>query len=184
MDISEAIGKDRIVYLKGAAHVLPTWEVFENLFDSAINDVIWGSFATMNIDRSESYSESFDHLVGLAKTLHHGDVASVLSIIHFENSEDNTIPEDAVSLYNKFKKHNLQQKPHDFTPEMMQPTIHSDPVDGIFIQCVGKTEWRAYYEDFEQAWLVKPGDLLYIPKNVVHSVKTLEPRAAISIGFI
>lgn len=184
MDISEAIGKDRIVFIKNAIHNLPGWNQFEELFDKAINDVIWQSFGTMAIDKSQQYSDMFDHLVSLAKELHHGEVASVLSIIHFMNSEDNTIPEEASSLYNKFVKNNPNKIPPDFTPSMMQESIHEDPVDGIFIQCVGTTLWQAFYDDGEKSWYTEPGDLLYIPKHVVHSVKTLEPRAAISIGFV
>ena len=161
------------------------WQNFERLFDVALesNKVLWGSFATMNIDNSESMTEDLDPILSELSEVHHGDMITALSLIHFENSENNIIPAEAQPMYEKFTKHNPQKKPADFTPEMMSPTIHSDPVDGMFVQCVGSVIWTAYYEGDSESWLVEPGDLVYIPKGVSHSVKSMEPRCSISVAF-
>ena len=73
--------------------------------------------------------------------------------------------------------------PPDFDLRLLKPAVHSDPVDGFYIQCEGQTTWRAFYEDSVDSYLVNPGDLLYIPKGVNHSVESMNVRAAISVSF-
>lgn len=185
MDTLLVKSQNKIAVLKDFSEPRLAWNNFESLFDSALGlgKISWGSFATMNIDNSETMTEDFDYLLSELSELHHGEMITALSLIHFENSEDNVIPEEAQSLYNKFISNNPQKKPGDFSPSMMVPTIHSDPVDGMFVQCVGNVIWTGYYDGYQEEWLVSPGDLVYIPKGVSHSVKTLEPRCSISVAF-
>jgi hypothetical protein len=185
MDTLSVKNQNKIAVLKGFADPKLGWENFEKLFDTALemNKVLWGSFATMNIDNSESMTEDLDHLLSMLSEVHHGEMITALSLIHFENGEDNNIPKEAQSLYSKFINNNPQKKPSDFTPSMMIPTIHSDPVDGMFVQCVGSVVWTGYYDGTSEEWVVEPGDLVYIPKGVSHSVKSLHPRCSISVAF-
>tara|TARA_B110000259_G_C13986611_1_gene390717 strand:- start:865 stop:1425 length:561 start_codon:yes stop_codon:yes gene_type:complete len=186
MDISNAVGGSEIIFVSKLFSSLPQWSDFEDLFDKAHDKdgVLFQSFATMSIDKSETFTGAFDEMLSFAKNFHPGNPVAVLSIVHFQNSEDNVIGDEVVSIYNKFRSSNPQSLPSDFHPSMMVPTIHSDPVDGFYVQCTGTTLWTAYYEDEEKSWLTSPGDALFIPKGVQHSVKTLEPRAAISIGLV
>ena len=57
---------------------------------------------------------------------------------------------------------------------------HRDEDDVYFWQCQGKTEW--VIED-NTSYFLEPGDLIYIPKNVYHNVKTLTPRVGISMSM-
>jgi mannose-6-phosphate isomerase-like protein (cupin superfamily) len=185
MDIFSAKEESKIFVDRGLAEVLPSWSDFESLFDAAQEkeSVSWSSFATFNVDNAEALTEVFDDLLSMANERHPGDLIAVLAITHFENSVNNSIPAEADNFYQKFTSSNPQKKPRDFTPTMMSATIHSDPVDGMFFQCVGETLWTAYYGEVEESWTIRPGDMVYIPSGVVHSVKSLMPRCSISIGF-
>jgi mannose-6-phosphate isomerase-like protein (cupin superfamily) len=99
------------------------------------------------------------------------------------NSHDNSVPEAAEAFYKDFIEANPNKLPPGFDYSLFQPTIHSDPVDGFYIQCEGQTTWRAFYKDKTEAYLVNPGDLLYIPKGIDHSVESMNVRAAISVSF-
>ena len=57
---------------------------------------------------------------------------------------------------------------------------HHDDCEVIFWQCIGKTEWTV---DENNKYILSPGDCLYIPKGMMHEVKSLSPRMGISFGF-
>ncbi len=57
---------------------------------------------------------------------------------------------------------------------------HSDPVDVWFWQVKGSTKW--IIEDKEE-YLLEEGDLIYVPKNTLHNVIPLGPRAGISMSY-
>jgi mannose-6-phosphate isomerase-like protein (cupin superfamily) len=66
--------------------------------------------------------------------------------------------------------------------------IHEDPRHSFYWQCQGKSVWKSYkYDDGEfvlfQEIEVSPGDMIFVPNGVFHSVETPEPRAAISFMF-
>jgi mannose-6-phosphate isomerase-like protein (cupin superfamily) len=63
------------------------------------------------------------------------------------------------------------------------PTIHSDAVDGFFIQNDGETLWRIFRNTGVEQHVLKSGDMMYIPKNIIHSVESLTPRHSVSIAF-
>lgn len=57
--------------------------------------------------------------------------------------------------------------------------------DGAFVwywQCIGNTKWIVYENEKENTYELSPGDLIYIPRGVFHSVSPLTPRAGISFG--
>lgn len=57
--------------------------------------------------------------------------------------------------------------------------------DGAFVwywQCIGKTQWTIYEEEKEFTYELSPGDLIYIPRAMYHSVSPLTPRVGISFG--
>jgi len=57
---------------------------------------------------------------------------------------------------------------------------HHDDCEVIFWQCIGQTEWTV---DDNSTYILSPGDCLYIPKGMMHEVKSLSPRMGISFGF-
>ena len=56
---------------------------------------------------------------------------------------------------------------------------HKDSMDVYFLQCQGKTKWII---EEKNVYILEPGDLLFVPKNVWHEVIPLTPRAGISMS--
>jgi mannose-6-phosphate isomerase-like protein (cupin superfamily) len=183
--VKQSKAEEKIVFLSDAFKDTPDWELFYNIFKLALgkNAADLSAPSTLTIDNSEKYTEGFDSLVSTLINAHPGQKIAVLSIIHFMNSHDNSVPEAAKAFYKDFIEANPNKLPPGFDYSLFQPTIHSDPVDGFYIQCEGQTTWRAFYKDKTEAYLVNPGDLLYIPKGIDHSVESMNVRAAISVSF-
>ena len=66
-----------------------------------------------------------------------------------------------------------------------EPTTgkHSDPIDVIYCQFIGSVTWTIFDEDKSESFVLNPGDIIYVPKSVMHEVTSLTPRAAISFMF-
>lgn len=66
-----------------------------------------------------------------------------------------------------------------------EPTTgkHSDPIDVIYCQFIGSVTWTIFDEDKFESFVLNPGDIIYVPKSVMHEVTSLTPRAAISFMF-
>tara|TARA_B100001057_G_scaffold469378_1_gene529617 strand:- start:1061 stop:1471 length:411 start_codon:yes stop_codon:yes gene_type:complete len=62
----------------------------------------------------------------------------------------------------------------------LAPTFgeHEDTVDVCFWQCQGETEWVVG----EKHYVLRQGDLIYVPKGVRHNVIPLTPRLGISMS--
>lgn len=59
---------------------------------------------------------------------------------------------------------------------------HNDPVDVFYLQCIGKVTWVVGENDPKE-YVLGPGDVIYVPSGVMHEVKSLTPRAALSFMF-
>jgi len=57
---------------------------------------------------------------------------------------------------------------------------HKDSMDVYFWQCQGVTKW--IIEDNNEVTL-NPGDLIFIPKGVYHTVIPLSPRLGVSMSY-
>ena len=57
---------------------------------------------------------------------------------------------------------------------------HKDNLDVWFWQCQGKTKWKVKRKEY----ILKPGDLIFVPKGIVHNVTSLTPRAGISMSNV
>jgi mannose-6-phosphate isomerase-like protein (cupin superfamily) len=183
--LAEAKKQDKIVFIENVFKETPGWDVFYDIFKIASErrTAEHPSPSTLTIDNSEGYTDKFDSIVLTLENLHPGKKIAVFSIIHFMNSHDNSVPEAAEAFYKDFIEANPHKLPPGFDYSLFQPTVHSDPVDGFYIQCEGQTTWRAFYKDKTESYLVNPGDLLYIPKGIDHSVESMNVRAAISVSF-
>jgi hypothetical protein len=65
--------------------------------------------------------------------------------------------------------------------------VHTDTRDSFLWQAIGSVEWRICDTDSEDSaykvLIVNPGDLLFIPSGLAHTVYCLDPRAALSIFY-
>lgn len=60
---------------------------------------------------------------------------------------------------------------------------HRDNSDVFFWQVLGRTSWKVYAQDGVQEHTLGAGDVLYVPKNMDHEVRSLCPRVGISFGL-
>jgi mannose-6-phosphate isomerase-like protein (cupin superfamily) len=70
-----------------------------------------------------------------------------------------------------------------FTTKEPTTSKHNDPMDVIYAQFVGSVTWTISDEDGSESHVLNPGDIIYVPKSVMHEVTSLTPRAAISFMF-
>jgi len=70
-----------------------------------------------------------------------------------------------------------------FTDSEPTTGLHSDPVTVMYWNCIGSVQWTVYTESEEQSFILNPGDIILVPANMRHEVKSLGPRAAISFMF-
>lgn len=65
--------------------------------------------------------------------------------------------------------------------------VHADTRDSFLWQAIGSVEWRIHDTPEEtspyQTLIVNPGDVLFVPSGIVHTVFCEKPRAAISIFY-
>lgn len=183
--ILDAKNNGRVLFFKGLFDKVPGWDTFFNVYKEALkkNTAEYNFCTTLVIDNSETLTSDFDDIVKFFEAVHPGKKIAVLSINHFLSANDNTVPKDAEEFTNSFRENNPEKLPEGFDLNMLQPTRHSDAVDGFFVQCNGKTRWRVFYPDNTEVYDTEPGDALYIPKNVDHSVETMTVRSSISISF-
>jgi ribosomal protein L16 Arg81 hydroxylase len=60
---------------------------------------------------------------------------------------------------------------------------HSDQYDVFYLQGMGSVDWHLEVGMEEIVYTLNHGDLLFIPANTTHQVKSNSPRAAISMMF-
>lgn len=70
-----------------------------------------------------------------------------------------------------------------FTDSEPTTGLHSDPVNVMYWNCIGSVQWNVYPDSGEQSFVLNPGDVILVPANIRHEVKSLGPRAAISFMF-
>lgn len=58
---------------------------------------------------------------------------------------------------------------------------HSDQWDAFSLQCQGTSIWTISYrkDKYKETFYMEPGDLLFFPKDTMHSLDCKEPRAGI-----
>lgn len=65
--------------------------------------------------------------------------------------------------------------------------IHPDRRDTLYWQCIGSTTWNIYPDEKNlsqfKSFILNPGDVIFVPKGVSHTVLTGEPRAAIAFSY-
>ena len=185
-DVLNAIQNKHILLSKNIFPDTARWSDMLNLYDIAEKKTRYISFGAMSIDNSEKYIKSFDEIINVLSAVHPGKKIAAMSIVHFLSRHTNELEDpDGCAMRDQFFDKNPQKRPekpiafHEFVP-----TIHLDPVDGFYIQGDGSTLWRIYADnDVIEEHTVERGDVMFIPKDLVHSVESLCPRHAVSIAF-
>jgi mannose-6-phosphate isomerase-like protein (cupin superfamily) len=181
-----SINHERIELFKQEFESDLTWKDIEEIYDWFRKDAPIDRFSVIGtaICRSE-INEKINYLKNLADGWHPGNFIDAMTIIQFENiTTGRSIPDEAKSIHSKFRQDTPDELPEWFDLNMLTPVIHSDPVDGIFFQLIGTVLWKMYYDDGTiDSRVLQPGDVLVVPKNIRHSVESLEPRCSLSVSF-
>jgi len=194
-NLIDATTKKSVVIERNFCSENATWKDIEYLYDLSKNsdDLMYSSFGTMVIRNSQSYIDIYKKLVEKVSEIHGGKLFGAMAIVHFINRNNNKLTnENSISLSKKFYNDNPHPWPSDMDItedyakpfENFEPTIHSDDADGMFIQGDGSTLWK-FYKDNEmiESHTINTGDLIYIPRDLFHSVESLNPRHSVSISF-
>ena len=186
-DILFSKKNQQVCIAEGFTSNILNWEDAFNLFKIAKskNSINFNSYWTCTIDKSEHYTRLYKDLIKEISLLHPGEKISAFSIINLITKNNNKINSD---IFNSFKDYFINSNPNkipneELLAESFIPPKHTDPVDGFFIQFEGSTLWKIYYKDNEKQYTLKSGDMIFIPKNLEHSVEALEPRCSVSISF-
>ena len=181
-DILFSKKNQQVCIAEGFTSNILNWEDAFNLFKIAKskNSINFNSYWTCTIDKSEHYTRLYKDLIKEISLLHPGEKISAFSIINLITKNSN--------IFNSFKDYFINSNPNkipneELLAESFIPPKHTDPVDGFFIQFEGSTLWKIYYKDNEKQYTLKSGDMIFIPKNLEHSVEALEPRCSVSISF-
>lgn len=188
--------KERRLHLvRGFDKNFPSWSDVNRLYEisKVLAHVDYNSFGQMIISNPHQKIKQYNHVIDYFKKIHNGELKFSMIIIGFLNKTNNIINKDALEISKKFFLENNKEIPEIVTIEdyaaypsrYFEPVIHSDPEDRFFIQGSGSTMWKIFDDEknIKDVLTLEPGDLVYIPKNLIHSVDPLSVRHCISIAF-
>jgi mannose-6-phosphate isomerase class I len=161
---------NQALLMKGVFDKLPTWQNF--------------------IDHLNSMIKKTDEGLG-----NPGATKEVIGGVNFWHTLTMTVERPTVEFFpelenyrNKLREIHPNDLVLDFTIMSLtdiEPTTrkHTDPVDILYIQCIGSVVWEVTVDDVMTEYTLNPGDVIFVPSGNFHEIKSLEPRAAISSGW-
>ena len=183
-DLSNARRSKDVCVLRDIAKVDIKWKDIYPIYENAKDkDILHASFLSLIIHNTQEYTDAYSKIIDSLLSVHPGKLVGVNSIIHFFSRSGSTLEDEyGLAMRNSFVSKTPHRMPEDpFSNDQNGPSIHSDAADGFFIQNEGKTLWKVYRDEGVKEYTVNPGDIIYIPKHVIHSVESLGPRHSASI---
>lgn len=100
---------------------------------------------------------------------------------HLHHPELNSI----INVLNSFLDNTFKTAFSIMSFTTIEPTIgrHSDNYDVFYLQCEGEVDWHLEVGTEELIFNLSNGDIIFVPANTTHEVKSLTPRAGISMMF-
>lgn len=154
-NIDPLIFKDSPVHLKNVFNNLPTWE--DAILDFDFN--------------VQNYPDEVKDLGSLGIVTHRGN--------HLEKVRN------LVDIIHSFRPDEEKCTAHLYMSLLSTSTTfgwHKDDVDVFYIQAQGEMIWETDTDRVTE-YKLQAGDMIYIPKYVLHNTKPITPRLGISIGF-
>ena len=177
--------KDRNYLINNPTEVLLIKKVFNDVlvwndFVSLIDFTSTNNYYSSNVRREAIAEYADEFYIRVADIINPNTKKSVGNL--FPNLDEvvtfcNELFEEEIDYaecYVNFKR-NASVKP-----------AHNDQWIAVAWTCVGKIEWRIYKEPSDKnydSYITEPGDIIIIPKGVLHSVVPIEPRMSISFGY-
>jgi len=166
-----------------------SWEKIINIFRSGQTEKLinFYSFATCSIDTNKiEYSglSLIDKSLNKTSPIHPGEkIASSLSI-SLIGKNDNKITNDYALEFKKFfEKHNPFKVPKVLPSfESIETPKFFYSVDTFFIQTNGSSVWKID-SNYPEEHVLNVGDIIFIPKKLVHSAEYLSPGSILSLSF-
>lgn len=169
-----------------------SWSDIGEIYDLDKNVlyISWASFQAQEKDIVFSY---YKHVLDAIGEIYKGHPLFGMVIVHLVSRNNNTVTDpDFLSLYGRFFENNPKKIPdnmiirdHGLDGDSWDSTIHFDKENRIYVQGGGQTLWKLFDDshNLTDAIILNPGDLVFIPKGLVHSVESLGPRHSLSIAL-
>ena len=169
-----------------------SWSDIGEIYDLDKNVlyISWASFQSQERDIVFSY---YKHVLDTIGEIYKGHPLFGMVIVHLVSRNNNTVTDpDFVSLYSRFFENNPKKIPdnmiirdHGLDGDSWDSTIHFDKENRIYVQGGGQTLWKLFDDSHKltDAIILNPGDLVFIPEGLVHSVESLGPRHSLSIAL-
>ncbi len=178
-EITQAILNEKTIFIKGLFNKTPSWGQFIRLIDYAESN----RYVSSDV-RSDPIGFNRDMYLRVADIFNPNTGKSAEEII----------PEldNVLDFFNNIFDHKsiYSEAYLNLKTEALKTNPHNDNWTAVAWGCEGKTEWRIYEDSFPnvdeekyESYIMTPGDIIIIPKGVVHCVIPLEPRASISLAY-
>lgn len=178
-EVVNAINNQTVIFIKSLFNKTPSWNQFIQLIDYAESK----DYVSSNI-RNDA--------MGFGGNMYLR-IADVFNPITGKNAE-NIMPEldFVVDFFNNIFDHKsiYSEAYLNFKSNISKTEPHNDDWIAVAWGCEGVTEWQIYNDYFSDknkekydSYMMNPGDIIIIPKGVVHCVVPQEPRASISLAY-
>jgi hypothetical protein len=67
-----------------------------------------------------------------------------------------------------------------FTDSELTTGRHFDPYSVVYVQCIGSVKWSVWDNDVQNDYVLNPGDIIFVPFEKMHEIRSLSPRTAFS----
>lgn len=174
-----------IVFKDLMTELNPSWEDVLNLIDAGYNDTTW--------DERPSGNPKIEPAVG--RLTIRGKFYVTVRLDSFGQPFTQMLPgfnflREAVAADVRASHTVFGIAANEYATET---AVHNDPVHTFYWQMQGESLWRLYKDrccvycdgrrNFDASELVGPGDLLFLPKELFHTVHVTGPRAATVFRF-
>ena len=169
-----------------------SWLDIGDIYDLDKN-VLYTSWASFQAQTSEVIFGYYKHVLDSISEIYKGQPSFGMIIVHLISRNNNTVSDpDFLSLYSRVFENNPKKMPdnisirdHGMDGDSWESTIHFDKENRVYVQGGGQTLWKLYDDskNLTDAIVLNPGDLVFIPKGLLHSVESLGPRHSLSIAF-
>jgi len=156
IDLTTYSFTNKLVFIKGAVDTLPAWD-----------DVIIDLDENVKLRPNEVKDQG-----NLGIVTHYGENIKSVDIIRKQIHK--LRPDESICTAHLYIS---------FLSSSSTTGWHNDDTDVFYIQAKGITNWEVDTGDGEHLFTLSPGDLIYVPKRMLHNTKPITPRVGISIGF-
>jgi hypothetical protein len=144
----------------------------------------------IELDRIYKFNlQNQSNLIEVNKHFHLGVYLENLLTNNFGLNESSNFPIFSDFLEALKESHDIRANQH-YTSQMFLSLTsvessygrHRDEMDVWIWQLIGRSKWKieGKSEIFEK--IVGPGELIYIPRNIYHTINSIDPRASISFA--